>query len=267
MTRVRFELVSFISVRHDPTAALRGLEVSNTDLHLIHLLRGRARVRVGAEALRASPSCVLWIPQQTPYRFIEKARRQPLEMINFHCHAWVDEMPLSYLVTLPLLFRPRALVTIHQQLQRWHRQWMARCEIDRLAVAANLHALLADYVGQFARRAPTGQSDMDMLRLRDRIEQDTDHPFDSHAWADACNLSVSQMNRRFRQAFGATPRAHWKRARLARLRQHLIQTDRTIDQIADRMGFTDRFHLSRWFTQLTGTPPAAYRRHMRRRTW
>lgn len=264
MGTVCFELHSFLHVRHEAGWDRPGPVTSNPDLHLIHIVDGQAVVDVGDQRLNVDGRRVLWIPLHVPYRFLRSRVGQTLEMFNFHFDTSIDEVPLSHVLTLPLLFEPPGLPTIQKKLRSWHRGWVSSDPLDRLEIAARLEGLLAGYLRRFAISMPEAGRDPRMLHLRRHIETRADQPFDAREYAKTCCLSTSQMNRRFRAFFGLTPYAFWQSVRLAQLRRLLIENNGSIDQIAAEMNFCDRFHLTRWFTQRTGIPPVMYRRQMSR---
>jgi transcriptional regulator GlxA family with amidase domain len=47
----------------------------------------------------------------------------------------------------------------------------------------------------------------------------------------------------------------------------LLQTDASIDAIAEQTGFPNRAHFSRVFKQVTGAAPAGFRRQHQRQEW
>ena len=51
--------------------------------------------------------------------------------------------------------------------------------------------------------------------------------------------------------------------RIAAATHRLAFTTESIDQIADRLGFANRYHFTRMFTKRMGTSPAAYRKQAR----
>lgn len=77
--------------------------------------------------------------------------------------------------------------------------------------------------------------------------------------ARAAGLSVSSLERRFKEALGCGPAGYIQRERLSR--SAVLLTDRTlsIGEIACRTGFADAAHLSRAFKRRYGVSPRKYR--------
>ncbi|MCM2370527.1 AraC family transcriptional regulator [Aporhodopirellula aestuarii] len=81
--------------------------------------------------------------------------------------------------------------------------------------------------------------------------------------AKMAGLSSSQFERRFRHAFGSSPRQYLLRVRIENSSRLLIETEQTISQIALACGFFDHAHFSRSFRRIMSTSPSEYRRRHR----
>jgi AraC-like DNA-binding protein len=78
--------------------------------------------------------------------------------------------------------------------------------------------------------------------------------------ARLCHFSTDRFIRRFREIVGMTPARYGLERRVSVAAEWLTATSRTIEEIADAAGFTDRFHFSRAFKASLGLAPVAYRR-------
>lgn len=77
--------------------------------------------------------------------------------------------------------------------------------------------------------------------------------------AAVCGLGVSQFTHSFRRLMGLSFRSFGTRARLAAAAQLLLSTDRSVEDIAQHLGFADASHLHHGFTAAYGCTPAQYR--------
>jgi AraC family transcriptional regulator of arabinose operon len=73
-------------------------------------------------------------------------------------------------------------------------------------------------------------------------------------------MSTDGFARSFRRWTGRTPAQYVSEIRTRSACRLLCDTHDTLDAIASRCGFSDRYHLSRVFRRLIGTSPARYRR-------
>ncbi|ESY64038.1 MULTISPECIES: GlxA family transcriptional regulator [Mesorhizobium] len=72
--------------------------------------------------------------------------------------------------------------------------------------------------------------------------------------------SSKDLNRAFQKHAQGSPSTVFRHLRLDHSRWLLLNTARTITQIAHECGFTDAAHFSRWFQRRFGAPPSRYRK-------
>lgn len=82
--------------------------------------------------------------------------------------------------------------------------------------------------------------------------------------ASAAAVSRSGLQRKLKRAMGITPQDLLREARIKRACQLLVQTDKSIADIAYTCGFTDPKYFSRCFKQSVGQSPSEYKNAQRR---
>jgi AraC-like DNA-binding protein len=92
------------------------------------------------------------------------------------------------------------------------------------------------------------------------IDEHLGEPLPNERLARVAHLSRHHFIRVFQQAVGQTPARYVVERRVAVAAQRLSFTDQAIDDIAQQVGFADRFHLSRHFSRRMHVGPATYRR-------
>jgi LacI family transcriptional regulator len=83
--------------------------------------------------------------------------------------------------------------------------------------------------------------------------------------AKMAGMSRRELERRFMQALGRSPKQEILRIRLQRVKELLAETDSPLYQVADQAGFQYPEYLNTLFKRKTGQTMRAYRRQMRRR--
>jgi AraC-like DNA-binding protein len=78
--------------------------------------------------------------------------------------------------------------------------------------------------------------------------------------ARRARLSRSQFTRRFAAVTGLAPEPFVIQARIERAKQLLAETDMTVSQIADALGYRDVYFFSRQFAQVTGQTASEFRK-------
>ena len=87
--------------------------------------------------------------------------------------------------------------------------------------------------------------------------------WDAPAMAARCALSTPQFNRRFRQVLGWSPRQYVLRERIGRAATLLRETELSIKEIAETLGYREVFYFHRQFRQVLGQTPGELRRTSR----
>ena len=128
------------------------------------------------------------------------------------------------------------------------------------AIAARLLAL------QPAVRVEDGKglAPWRLRRVIDYLEAHLPDRIDLAQLAQLVGLSTSHFSRAFKASTGVAPYRWQLNARIQRAQTQLINTDASLDQVAEANGFADAVHFGRRFRQLTGAAPAAWRRANKR---
>jgi AraC-like DNA-binding protein len=82
--------------------------------------------------------------------------------------------------------------------------------------------------------------------------------------AASMHMSYSLFRKRFLQLTGTSPSQYRTAEIIRRACRRLLETDDSLAQIAEDLGFHDAFHFSRRFKQIVGFSPSNFRRQMAR---
>lgn len=154
-----------------------------------------------------------------------------------------------------------------QSLTALHQLWQSSAEPEAsLRAQALAYTAFATAFSQLGPRAPQpGALRLDE-KLREAIErlEAPEGPLPSNGeLAKRMGCCEDHFIRLFRQQTGVSPARYGQAQRMAAAAEALIGSDRTIDDLADALGFSDRSHFSRRFKAEFGQSPAAYRRNHR----
>lgn len=100
----------------------------------------------------------------------------------------------------------------------------------------------------------------DLSEVIDYIDNNFKKPIKVKALADILGLSISQLDRKFKDFTGVSPTKYILKVRLAAVASSLLNSDKTISQLAYDNGFYDHSQLSRLFKEHYHFSPTAYRK-------
>ena len=72
-------------------------------------------------------------------------------------------------------------------------------------------------------------------------------------------MSISCFYQEFRSYAGMSPTKYRNSIRINVAKSDLLNTNMTVKEIAEKVGFDDAFYFSRIFRSITGTSPKAFR--------
>jgi transcriptional regulator GlxA family with amidase domain len=110
------------------------------------------------------------------------------------------------------------------------------------------------------RSAPPEVNDPTMREAARLLRERACETFSMAEVSGAVGLRPVQFTRRFRAAHGVTPIEYLTRLRLENVRKLLIETDCTLDEIAERCGWSSGYYLSSVFKTAFGMAPGKFRR-------
>jgi len=103
-------------------------------------------------------------------------------------------------------------------------------------------------------------TDENLLKIWHLLKDNPRQKYTNEKLAQMMNLSVNAFIRKFFVAFGIAPQQFVLKERLRMASMLLVNSNLSIDEIADLSGFCDRFYFSKMFTKYRGVSPAAFRK-------
>lgn len=92
------------------------------------------------------------------------------------------------------------------------------------------------------------------------MHEDCAHPWTLEELAGRAGLSRTVLAERFREAMGETPLAYLRTVRMQMAMRLLTETERTLEQVAQQVGYQDAFSFSKVFKRSVGMAPREFRR-------
>ncbi|WP_425916472.1 GlxA family transcriptional regulator [Pseudomonas sp. GWSMS-1] len=115
---------------------------------------------------------------------------------------------------------------------------------------------------RFAPLLPPANSDCPLAPLLQWMHQHHAERIDLKRLAAQANCSSRTLLRRFKTRTGLTPNDYLQRVRISAA-QRALHSCASLEQVAERVGYTDRATFAKLFKQLCGESPGAFRKRLR----
>lgn len=190
----------------------------------------------------------------------KRLRRKALERITFHFAEW--RLPEgSTLPTGKLHIHDLArLSSTFAYLREWHEQRTDKDVADAQHLVSDL-VYIARRERQNSEHRVASKSDLLMREAATHIERHAGlGEISLQILAEQLGLSGPQLTRRFQAAYGISPVRYATALRLTKARRLLVETEDTLEAVAELCGYQNAFYFSRVFTQHMKMSPSVYRK-------
>ena len=230
---------------------------------VVVVTRGRGRYRDNqGRSIALGPGALIFVFPDLPHRYGPPAGQ-----------SW-DELYLTFDGPVFDLWRRTGLLAPALPVCHWGEkgvEWAGRLqalvhacspqasELERLGTLHRFLELLAEpLLAHQCAVVPTTEEWL--VRACVRLDTQLEEPLSLSGLAQDVGLSYETFRKRFQQAKGVSPARYRMQRRVAMAQQLLrFAPDKTNQQIAESLGFSDAFHFSRRFTEVTGQTPKAFR--------
>lgn len=228
------------------------------DSFFLLVVQGRLRVRLGKREVDVGPGEVLCLPDGERHEI--RSTGGPLRQLAFHAHINND-------VGEPLLHRFSAPVHQLRHPDDWVRQlqgctqWM---EHDQRLGRERLGHLLWLFLQELLESGLTltrTESSLDdrVERAMGLLRKSLAHDWSMPEISRAVGLGSARFRALFCKSLGIGPKAWLMKKRMEKGAEHLMETRKTVVQVARTVGYSDEHHFQRSFKRWSGLTPTEFR--------
>lgn len=156
---------------------------------------------------------------------------------------------------------------LNGMLDQLRAELMDRRTASKLLVQGVAQSLAVHIVRNYRAeaRSPRAQAPANVLpafrfrKIETLMQQMLEQGIQIEELAAAVDMSKSHFSRMFKNTTGRAPMQHFIRLRMAKARQLLRETDRSVIQIGMEVGYSTPSHFAQVFRKETGLTPTEYR--------
>ena len=246
-------------------------------IEIIEVLSGEVSIQVGTETVSATAGDFIYVPPTLVFRVDSISERASIRamvfdksiieanMENFDAEVFYMFYLQSKNKVTPFKSGHPVYDTLAKYMQESYDEYAAKDVCYKLPIRANIYlmmtALLRYYCGS------KDESDRmiyhNVLRLRPVIEYIADHYCEKiyiEELADMITVSPDYFTKMFKDSIGKTPIEYINGLRVNEAMRRLSETDDSMADIADGIGFCNPNYFHKIFKQYMNVSPLAYRK-------
>ncbi|MFC3123104.1 helix-turn-helix domain-containing protein [Agaribacter flavus] len=217
---------------------------------LIYIIDGELNLRTRSAHHNITKSHLVCLPAYQP--FVMELKATHLDMVWFHLDVsekWNDSVK----------GRPDAEFCEYNQ-QIYHLLSMIYYEPDT-SLQIPAFTQLDNYIAKSLQVHQTrSQESQRIWQLQQALEQRLHYNWTVESMSEIANYSPPHLHRLFQQHFGKSPLQYLIHLRMERAKYLLTQSNWSIEQIGEQVGYSDVFNFSKRFKKSVSIAPGHYRK-------
>lgn len=224
-----------------------------------YVIEGKGEAVVGDRTFPLSAgSYIIYPPASDPSASQHPAYRLELFIVRFDLLDNRSQPIETSQTSFPRFGRVRDTAFFLSMIHRCERDWRHGDPTGLRQARLLFHQMLLQLWDEAFRPPPTvGEAQIQEVLVE--IQKDPGKRWSVDMLARRCQWSRTQLTRRFRAATGVSPVEFLIRTRLERANRLIEETDMTLSQIADALGYRDVYFFSRQYKKFLGQPPSRRR--------
>ena len=228
--------------------------LSDMELSYIELSENGEKLR----KIHAKEGDILYIPSHVLYysifRIPEDASSSSTFTLNFRLFdPFGEEILLDEHI---ILLKNQVNRYMSEDLMNLHKCLNNPISHDKLRINSIYFSIL-----YYATRVRTSVNQTQAIKKAvQAIENEWNQNEKMEKYAAMCNMSPSYFYREFREYAGMSPAKYRNYIRINVAKSDLLNTNMTVKEIAEKVGFDDALYFSRIFRHITGTSPLSFKK-------
>ncbi|GGH15002.1 AraC family transcriptional regulator [Paenibacillus segetis] len=164
-------------------------------------------------------------------------------------------------------FTPHNPLPLYDKVELLEKEWRQASGLGKLHVKAIFHQLVYELLWQLHGQGIRPLKPDLVAQATSYIREHFSQPVTLEMIAEELACSAGHLSRLFKKNMHTSPIHYLGQVRADRAMQLLIQTDATLQEIAENVGFPDAHSLSRSFKKYKGISPISFKKEWKHKAW
>lgn len=263
-------IMSFFTTCFDTSSLTRGRSESYPFWAMIYTTRGSLAFRIGEELFRVRQGEMIFYPPNMPHSIVEFGEKSwEVSFLTFKCDSpalWA----LSGRVIVPdagtadrirSLFRfgGKLFYNLPPKGDNTIGMYCRGNELELLRIKGELEAILSRMCLSLNQKKSERRSAV-FNSAAEYLQEHLGEQISLSDLASVVGVSVSTLKKAFQRDSGGGVNSYYIDLKLSHAAKLLCESDMTVGEIADKLGFSSQFYFSEQFKSRYGISPLAYRK-------
>jgi len=153
---------------------------------------------------------------------------------------------------LQFSFAPDYPIPLYHQVERMEKEWLQPSLMEKLHIKVLFYQFVYELLNQMNQQGIQGKK-VDLVSQAMRyLQENYADRVTLDELAELLDCSVSYLSRKFKQTVGKSPIDYMIALRIDKAKELLLNTDATLQEIAESVGFSDDSYFNRMFKKHVG---------------
>lgn len=263
-------IMSFFTTCFDTSSLTRGRSESYPFWAMIYTTKGSLTFRIGEELYRIGAGELIFYPPNMPHSIVEFGEKSwEVSFLTFKCDSpalWT----LSGRVIVPdagtidrirSLFRfgGKYFYNLPPKGDNTIGMYCRADELELMRVKSEIESILSRLCLSLSRKKSERRSAV-FIAASEYLKEHIGEQISLTELAGIVGVSVSTLKKAFQKESGGGVNSYYIDLKLASGAKMLCESDLSVGEIADKLGFSSQFYFSEQFKSRYGVSPLAYRK-------
>jgi len=182
---------------------------------------------------------------------------ESVSLIHFFMHF---NLGVPFDNVFPGIFKIKMSSSLKSKLEYLTNQLKKNNDTFKMTASLKIQSFIMDVLSNIGPELwKSFNIDPRILNVIRYIENNLGEKNENKTLAEVIHMAPNSFSRLFRENMGITPHQFLQKRRVAYACELFEHSDKTIEEMATLLGFSDRYHFTRVFTSVTGVSPGLYK--------
>lgn len=268
------KIMSFFTTRFDCGTLVKNRRETYPFWAMIYTLGGNMTFQIGEETYRVGAGELIFYPADLPHSIIDAGERMwEVSFVTFESQS-PEMQALARKVLLPdaemadrirgfFRFGGRFFYNLPSKDSSTIGMYCNAHEFEKMKIRLELEEILSRLYLSVREKRPERKNTVFTLTT-EYMQEHLGEPLSLQKLAAAAGVSMSTLKKVFQRESGGGVNSYYIELKLSYAAKLLCESEMTVGEIAERLGYASQFYFSEQFKARYGVPPMSYRKQQER---